>query len=466
MVFSSNIFLFGFLPIVLMGYYLIKDKYKDIFLLLASLFFYFWGEKQNAVIIIVSILINYFSGLVVEHFRETRMKKIALILSVMLNIGVLFYYKYTGFFVDSINKVIGTNFSVRTIILPIGISFFTFQGLSYVIDLYGGTVKVQRNPVKLALYISLFPQLIAGPIVRYKDVAAQIDKRKESIDKFAEGIFRFVIGLAKKIILANGIGMVADEIFNAPYQEHMILTAWLGIICYTLQIYFDFWGYSDMAIGLGKMFGFDFLENFNLPYISTSISEFWRRWHISLSTFFKDYVYIPLGGSRKGNVYINLLIVFFLTGLWHGAAWNFVIWGLWHGCFRILEMIIKKYQIIRIHIPSIIKRLVTMLIVMIGWVMFRADTMGYAFGYIGRMFGLNTTSTVYYKTGYYVNSYRIFIIIFAITASLGLFKWMYEKIEKCKNYLVIRNTITLALLLVCIIYVMTATYNPFIYFRF
>ena len=257
MVFSSNIFLFGFLPIVLMGYYLIKDKYKDIFLLLASLFFYFWGEKQNAVIIIVSILINYFSGLVVEHFRETRMKKIALILSVMLNIGVLFYYKYTGFFVDSINKVIGTNFSVRTIILPIGISFFTFQGLSYVIDLYGGTVKVQRNPVKLALYISLFPQLIAGPIVRYKDVAAQIDKRKESIDKFAEGIFRFVIGLAKKIILANGIGMVADEIFNAPYQEHMILTAWLGIICYTLQIYFDFGGYSDMAIGLGKMFGFD-----------------------------------------------------------------------------------------------------------------------------------------------------------------------------------------------------------------
>lgn len=198
----------------------------------------------------------------------------------------------------------------------------------------------------------------------------------------------------------------------------------------------------------------------------TSITEFWRRWHISLSSFFKDYVYIPLGGSRKGNVYINLLIVFFLTGLWHGAAWNFVIWGLWHGCFRILEMINKKYQIIRIHIPSIIKRLVTMLIVMIGWVMFRADTMGYAFGYIGRMFGLNTTSTVYYKTGYYVNSYRIFIIIFAITASLGLFKWMYEKIEKCKNYLVIRNTITLALLLVCIIYVMTATYNPFIYFRF
>lgn len=219
MVFSSNIFLFGFLPIVLMGYYLIKDKYKDIFLLLASLFFYFWGEKQNAVIIIVSILINYFSGLVVEHFRETRMKKIALILSVMLNIGVLFYYKYTGFFVDSINKVIGTNFSVRTIILPIGISFFTFQGLSYVIDLYGGTVKVQRNPVKLALYISLFPQLIAGPIVRYKDVAAQIDKRKESIDKFAEGIFRFVIGLAKKIILANGIGMVADEIFTIIFPK-------------------------------------------------------------------------------------------------------------------------------------------------------------------------------------------------------------------------------------------------------
>jgi len=467
LVFSSSIFLFGFLPIVLGGYYLLKDKYRNVFLLLASLFFYFWGEGLDVAIIIISILINYFSGLLVSYFCEARIKKGMLVLAVILNISLLFYYKYTNFFVDSINGVVGTNiFSVKEIALPIGISFFTFQGLAYVIDLYWGNVQVQKNPLKIALYISLFPQLIAGPIVRYKDVALQIDSRKESVDKFAEGIFRFVIGLAKKIILANGVGMIADEIFNVPYSEHAVLTTWLGILCYTLQIYFDFGGYSDMAIGLGKMFGFDFLENFNLPYISTSITEFWRRWHISLSSFFKDYVYIPLGGSRKGNVYWHIFIVFALTGLWHGAAWNFVVWGLWHGFFRILEKVYAKHPFIKFTIPKAIKYIVTMLIVMIGWVMFRSDTLEYAIGYIRRMFGLNKVSMVYYNTGYYVDSYRIFIIIIAIVASIGVFGKINEKLMKYKNYMVIRNIITLALLSVCNIYVMAATYNPFIYFRF
>lgn len=466
MVFSSSVFLFGFLPIVLGVYYLLNNKYKNMWLLIASIFFYFWGEGINVVIIIASILINYCMGLLVDFFDGKRGKKYMIVLAVTLNIGLLIYYKYMNFFVDSINAVAGTNIFVEQIALPIGISFFTFQGLSYVIDLYWGNIEVQKNPFKIALYVSLFPQLIAGPIVRYKDVAAQIDKREETIDKFAEGIFRFATGLTKKIILANGVGVIADEIFNAPYHEHTVLTVWLGILCYTLQIYFDFSGYSDMAIGLGKMFGFDFLENFNLPYIATSITEFWQRWHISLSSFFKDYVYIPLGGNRRGNVYFNLFVVFFLTGMWHGAAWNFIVWGLWHGFFRILERINTKYQIIKFQVPKTVSYVATMLVVMIGWVLFRAEDLSYALGYVGRMFGLNETSIVYYQTGYYVDAYRIFIIILSIVTSLGLFGKLNERFMKSRNYILIRNAVSLLLMLVCIVYVMIATYNPFIYFRF
>lgn len=466
MIFSASVFLFGFLPIVLAIYYLLNHKYKNVWLLMASIFFYFWGEGINVFIIIASILINYFMGLLVDYFDGKHKKKYILILAVVLNLGLLIYYKYTNFFVDSFNSVTGADIFVEKIALPIGISFFTFQGLSYVIDLYWGNIKVQRNPLKIALYISLFPQLIAGPIVRYKDVAEQIDERTESVEKMAEGIFRFVMGLTKKIILANGVGIIADEIFNAPYHEHAVLTAWLGILCYTLQIYFDFGGYSDMAIGLGKMFGFDFLENFNLPYISTSVTEFWNRWHISLSSFFKDYVYIPLGGNRKGNVYLNLGIVFFLTGMWHGAAWNFVIWGLWNGFFRILERVNMKHQIVKVKVPVVIKYVVTMLIVMIGWVMFRSEDLTYAIGFIGRMFGLNETSRVYYQPGYYLNSYRIFVIILAIVTSIGGFCWINKQLMKLKGYIIVRNIFATALMLVCAIYVMVATYNPFIYFRF
>ncbi len=405
-------------------------------------------------------------GLLVDYFDGKHKKKYILILAVVLNLGLLIYYKYTNFFVDSFNLVTGANVFVEQIALPIGISFFTFQGLSYVIDLYWGNIKVQKNPLKIALYVSFFPQLITAPIVRYKDVAEQIDERTESVEKMAEGIFRFVMGLTKKIILANGVGIIADEIFNAPYHEHAVLTAWLGILCYTLQIYFDFGGYSDMAIGLGKMFGFDFLENFNLPYISTSVTEFWNRWHISLSSFFKDYVYIPLGGNRKGNVYLNLSIVFFLTGMWHGAAWNFVIWGLWNGFFRILERVNVKHQIVKVKVPVVIKYVVTMLIVMIGWVMFRSEDLTYAIGFIGRMFGLNETSRVYYQPVYYLNSYRIFVIILAIVTSIGGFCWINKQLMKLKGYIIIRNIFATALMLVCAIYVMVATYNPFIYFRF
>ena len=468
MVFSSNIFLFLFLPIVLAIYYLIKDKYKNVFLLLASLFFYFWGEKQNIIIILVSILINYFMGLLLGSIRDERGRKTVLVLAVVLNIGLLFYFKYCNFVVDSFNEITGINIVIEAIALPIGISFFTFQGLSYVIDLYWGKVLVQRNPIKIALYVSLFPQLIAGPIVRYKDVAEQIENRIEDVIIFSDGIFRFVNGLAKKVILANGVGIIADEIFGLSYSEHSVTTAWLGIICYTLQIYFDFSGYSDMAIGLGKMLGFNFLENFNLPYVSTSIKEFWRRWHISLSSFFRDYVYIPLGGSRRGNVYINLFVVFLLTGLWHGASWNFVVWGIWHGIFIIGERIYNNYYPNKIKIPRCVKYIYTMLVVMIGWVIFRADTLEYAVGYIGRMFAFSERSTIYFQTGYYLDWYRVCIIALALIVSIGGFDWLNKKVMErgLKCYTFVRNFYTIVLMCLCVIYVMNATYNPFIYFRF
>lgn len=466
MVFSSNFFLFCFLPIVLAIYHLLKEKYKNVFLLLASLFFYFWGEEKSIVIIVTSILINYIMGLFIYYIKWDNLKKIGLILAIALNIGLLFYYKYYDFFITSINDIVGTNITIRNVALPIGISFFTFSGVSYVVDLYRRKVPAQKNIIKVALYISFFSKLTAGPIVRYIDIADQIDKRKETIEKFVEGICRFVGGLAKKIILANGVGIIADEIFNAPYSQHSISTVWLGIICYTLQIYFDFSGYSDMAIGLGKMFGFDFLENFNLPYISSSIKEFWRRWHISLSSFFRDYVYIPLGGSRKGNVYFNLLVVFFLTGLWHGESWNFIAWGLWHGFFVVIERLNTAHQLIKIKLPKLLQHIGTILIVMIGWVMFRADTLQYAIGYIGRMFGINKADHIYFQTGYYLDAYRIFVIILSIIASIGLFAHINKKLMENKYYTFIRNIFTILIFFLCIIYVMNTTYNPFIYFRF
>lgn len=466
MVFSSNIFIFIYLPIVLLTYYLLDKKYRNYFLLLASLFFYFWGEPKHLYIIIVSILVNYLSGLLVDAGNTALKKKTFLVIGIALNLCLLGYYKYLDFFINSINEGFGTNIPLTGQALPIGISFFTFQGLSYVVDLYRGKVAVQRNPLKIALYIALFPQLIAGPIVRYVDVNTQIEDRVCSVNKFSEGIYRFVVGLAKKIILANGVGIIADEIFDAPFTQHQILTLWLGILCYSLQIFFDFSGYSDMAIGLGKMFGFDFMENFDMPYISKSISEFWRRWHISLSYFFRDYVYIPLGGNRSGNVYLNVFIVFALTGLWHGAAWTFVVWGLWHGLFRIIEMFAQRKKLSILKIPKLLKHIVTLLIVMIGWVIFRSDSIQYAFGYIRGMFGLESNTTIYFTTMYYLNPYRCFIIIIALALSLGAGKWLLNKIDKLSCSVWIRNTYVIALFLICIINVMNATYNPFIYFRF
>ena len=338
MVFSSIIFVMWFLPLVLLLYFILPKiipvKNKIVIcngvLLISSLIFYAWDTPKFLGIMLVSIFINYFFGIVMGLTLNNQMKKIELIISVVANLSLLGYFKYFNFFIDIFNKSFGKHVSELDIVLPIGISFFTFQGLSYVVDVYRGNVEVQKNPLKIALYISMFPQLVAGPIVRYDTIAKQIDDRKIDYNNLVTGLRRFIYGLAKKVLIANGLGETADKIFGADqfgFLHMSVLVAWWGAICYTMQIYFDFSGYSDMAIGMGKILGFDFLENFNNPYISKSITEFWRRWHISLSSFFRDYVYIPLGGNRKGNVYFHLIIVFLLTGLWHGASWTFIIWG-------------------------------------------------------------------------------------------------------------------------------------------
>ncbi|MBE6056084.1 MBOAT family O-acyltransferase, partial [Clostridium sp.] len=378
MVFSSQIFIFIFLPLNLIIYYTIGNIFsskifKNCISLFGSLIFYAWGGIKYLPLLCSSILINYIFGLLIDKLKEKkRLKKIVLLVGIMLNLILLFYYKYYDFAIGNINRISNTTFQYNGIILPIGISFFTFQGMSYIIDIYRKDAKVNKNILSVALYISFFPQLIAGPIVKYKDIDNQIRKRKESMEYFSYGIERFVIGLSKKVIIADTVAEIADTIFSLSNVGIDQSTAWLGAICYTFQIYFDFSGYSDMAIGLGYMFGFRFMENFNYPYISKSITEFWRRWHISLSTWFKEYLYIPLGGNRKGNTYLNLFIVFLTTGLWHGASWNFIAWGMWNGIFIIIEKIINKKRGY-IKTPSIIKATITMFIVILGWVLFRAN---------------------------------------------------------------------------------------------
>lgn len=327
MVFSSVIFLFVFLPVTLIGYYLMSAKGRNIWLLVVSLFFFCWAQFNYLWLILFSIGINYAGAILIDNLSDKVVRRACLVISIIANLGLLFYFKYFNFTIDAINRIGNVSIPEKEIALPIGISFFTFQGLSYVIDVYKHKAHAQKNILKVALYIALFPQLIAGPIVRYVDIAKEIDYRTVSISDFSEGAKRFVLGFSKKILIANTMGAMVDSIWNAGVDQNTVAIAWVGAIAYMLQIYFDFSGYSDMAIGLGRMFGFHFLENFNIPYTSSSISEFWRRWHISLSSWFKDYVYIPLGGNRK-HVYLNLAIVFILTGVWHGASWHYIVWGV------------------------------------------------------------------------------------------------------------------------------------------
>ncbi|WP_195938256.1 MBOAT family O-acyltransferase [Romboutsia sp. 1001713B170131_170501_G6] len=458
MVFSSLFFLFLFLPIVLLGYYITKDKYKNYILLIASLFFYAWGEPKYVFLMIFSIICNYYFGIKVN---DSSKKKIWLIISIIFNIGLLITFKYADFL-----------FNIKGIKLPLGISFFTFQTMSYVIDVYRHDGKVQKNILGLALYISLFPQLVAGPIVRYQTVDNQINKRIHSTDKFAQVVNRFVIGLSKKVIISNQLGIVSDFVFSKGINSLSIGEAWLGIICYTFQIYFDFGGYSDMAIGLGKMFGFNFLENFNYPYISQSVSEFWRRWHIFLGSFFRDYVYIPLGGSRvsKFKLYRNLFIVWFLTGIWHGANYTFIIWGLYFGIFIALEKAFLEKLLFKL--PRLFRHMYLMFIVIIGWVFFRANNLSHGFEFIKVMFGISENNIINSDFITYLNDYY-YIILMAIVFSMPIVNSIKKIIIKSNKNL-LQNKLAYILqsfflsisMIVVIVILSSSTYNPFLYFRF
>ncbi len=485
MVFSSIIFLFFFLPIVLSGYFLIRKELRNLFLLAVSLIFYFWGEGKYVLIMVAYMIFNYYFGLYIENYKElstaggNRKARAIFILSLCFNIGVFVFYKYFNFIVDNVNHLISlTGHTIKTarIHLPIGISFFTFQALSYVIDVYRRNVKAQRSLINFSMYKGLFPQLIAGPIVRYRDVADQVENRTVTLDTFYSGVQRFIVGLGKKVIIANTVAGVADMSFKMPVGNLSFSAAWLGAVCYGLQIYFDFSGYSDMAIGLGKMFGFHFLENFNYPYISGSIREFWRRWHISLSSWFRDYLYIPLGGNKMkpARTYLNLIIVFFLCGLWHGASWTFVIWGLWHGAFLVMERT-RLNKFIE-GMPKPIGYFYTSLVVLIGWVFFRSETLAFSVYYLKAMFGFAKSTGV--AAGDLLNIKTVVVILFALVGSTPVVSKLRhvllssasggkEKRGPAPAYAEVANILILfSILVICSILLSSATYNPFIYFRF
>ena len=468
MLFSSMTFVYMFLPIVCAIYLLARKDLQNYILLVASIIFYAWGEPRYLAIMLLTILVNYIGANYISRSHNATHRKILLTLTVLTNLSFLFYFKYFNFFIENINSLFSANIKIIKIIMPIGISFYTFQALSYVVDVYRREVKVQKDIYKLALYICLFPQLIAGPIVKYHDVAEQIADRTVTFDKVAYGVKRFIIGLAKKMLLANTLGAVADKIFEQPVEQFDALTAWIGAFAYSLQLFYDFSGYSDMAIGLGSIFGFKFLENFNYPYISKSITEFWRRWHISLSTWFKEYLYIPLGGNRvtKTRNYINLFIVFLATGFWHGAAWNFIFWGLWHGMFIIFEKATGWHKKEGSWKLSLTSHIYCILAFVIGWVMFRADNMGYACDYIKNMFGLIGVHKIIYGMAYYIDNIEIIAFIAAILCAMPIFNRILE--IKCERK-VLRSVVNIWL--ICLFLLSTSciaasTYNPFIYFRF
>lgn len=466
MLFSSTTFILLFLPLVCAIYLLVRRELRNYVLLAASLIFYGWGEPRYLAIMILTIIVNYVGAIGLERYR--RCSKWILLLTMLANLSVLFYFKYFNFVVENVNAAFDCDFTFVKVIMPIGISFYTFQSLSYLVDVYRQEVKAQRDIYKLALYITLFPQLVAGPIVRYHDVRKEIEHREVTFDKVVYGVKRFIIGLSKKMLLANVFGAIADKIFNQPVVAFDTATAWIGAVAYSLQLYFDFSGYSDMAIGLGAIFGFKFLENFNYPYISKSITEFWRRWHISLSTWFKEYLYIPLGGNRvsRQRTYINLFIVFLATGIWHGASWNFIIWGLWHGFFIILERVTGWHKREGRWLLNSVKHVYTILIFVIGWVMFRADNMSYAWAYIQNMFGFISEHKITYNIGYYVAESELLVFAVALMCAVPLFSRILTIPPQYKKCYSLINIWLLFLFLMSLASISAATYNPFIYFRF
>ncbi|MDE5753633.1 MAG: MBOAT family protein [Oscillospiraceae bacterium] len=478
MVFSSSVFLFLFLPVVFGLYYLVPEKhFRSILLILMSVLFYAFGEPFVVFLMLISILVNYILGLLMQ---KQKLRKPVLILSILWNLGLLGIYKYAGFLIGILNIVPFLNFPVPEIALPIGISFFTFQAMSYVIDLYRNEIPVQKNLFRLVLYITFFPQLIAGPIVKYKDILSQLGERSVNPEEIAQGIRRFIFGLSKKMLLADIMSIPVDRIFGLDHQELTCPLAWMGAVCYTLQIYFDFSGYSDMAIGLGHMFGFSFKENFNYPYISSSMTEFWRRWHISVSTWFKEYLYFPLGGNRKGQArtILNKWIVFFCTGLWHGANWTFILWGLLNGGFLMLEEMnfipVKKMQ--KNRFLKILSHVYTILVVIFCFTIFRADHISQGLHFWRTMLGFGIADELHQKVGMSLflkewNPLLILTIVLAVFFAMPVKNWIAGKVQSAQK--AIKSVayagsyvLSLGLLFICLLYLSAGTYSPFIYLNF
>lgn len=466
MVFSSTIFLCVYLPLVLLGYYICPKKGRNLFLLIASLVFYAWGEPKYVFLMIFSILVNYIFGRLMDKHRENKKRlKLMLVLSVVIDIGLLSVFKYTDFIITNVNAIFGANFDLLNIALPIGISFYTFQAMSYTIDVYRNDVRVQKNLIDFGMYITMFPQLIAGPIVRYADVQDQLAERSVTTADFSEGVMRFVVGLGKKVLLANQMGAVWSEIY-ALGGDVSALMAWTGAIAYTFQIYFDFSGYSDMAIGLGRMFGFKFPENFRYPYQSVSITDFWRRWHITLSTWFKEYLYIPLGGNRRGlaRQALNLLIVWSLTGFWHGAGWNFVLWGLYYFVILFIEKLFLLKALDKL--PKFFRHVYALLLIVIGWVIFASDDVSVLLPFLGSMFGAN--GAIGGMDVYTLLTKAVLLIICCI-ASTELPKKLFLSAAGAMNEkaaFTLKSVLTIALLALSMILLIGDSYNPFLYFRF
>ncbi len=470
MVFSSLVFLFVFLPLTLLLYFSVPRRLRNTILLIVSLIFYAWGEPIYIILMLFSTVTDFVHGLLVERYRNQPKKaKLVVLSSITINLGLLVFFKYSTFLLTNINLLFHTNFYIPQMSLPIGISFYTFQTMSYTIDVFRQEAKAKKNMIDLGAYVTMFPQLIAGPIVRYQTIANQLDHRVESEDLFAKGIWRFTIGLGKKVLLANNIGLLWNQIQLTEMSDLSIVMAWLGLVTFGFQIYFDFSGYSDMAIGLGYLFGFELLENFNYPYISQSITEFWRRWHISLGSWFRDYVYIPLGGNRKGKkrMYLNLFIVWMLTGLWHGASWNFVLWGLYFGILIIIEKAFLLFWLSRA--PRWMRHVYTIILLLIGWGLFAFEDFHQLINYFTVLFGLRNATWVNQETLYYLSQNIILFVLLTI-ASTPMIRLIGQKLFNSPYGSVIKAFIVpmicLLILIASTAYLVDSSYNPFLYFRF
>lgn len=473
MLFSSMTFIFVFMPILCLIYFLSPKRFLNHILLIASLVFYAWGEPRFLLVMLFTIIANYIFGLKINEAKgkhKRRIRLYCLIFGIVFNLSVLFYFKYFNFIIENLSYVLKVNFDLVKVLLPLGISFYTFQSLSYLVDIYRGDARVQKSILNMALYITLFPQLIAGPIVKYKDVNAQIEDRKVEFNNVIYGIKRFIIGLSKKMLIANTCGEIADKIFIQQADSFSSSIAWLGAVSYALQLFFDFSGYSDMAIGLGYIFGFKFNENFNYPYISKSITEFWRRWHISLSTWFKQYLYIPLGGNRicSKRTYINLLIVFLATGVWHGAAWTFIVWGLWNALFILIERFFGfNKDIKRPFVINLILHIYCILAFLLGWVLFRSESLSYAITYISNMLYLVNTKDDLFTFLYYVDVVPFVLMVIGLFISTPICANLIEKTDKKGGLcLYMFDFCLVVLFIISTSYIASSTYNPFIYFRF